>query len=86
MNDLSHHIRAYTILAGILGVGTWGIVWFSYDRVFQVVIAVAMCVSYAFWGISHHAAEEKLHLRIIVDYVAVAFLGLVLLLTLIYRA
>ena len=86
MNDFSHHIRAYTILAGILALGIWGLVWFSYDRGFQTWIALAMCISYAVWGIAHHAAEGNLHLRIVFDYLAISFLGFVLLLSLLYRA
>lgn len=86
MKDLSQHLRAYTVLAGILGLGVWGLVWFSYDRALQVWIALSMCVSYATWGIAHHAAEGKLSLRIIFDYLAISFLGFSLLISLLYRA
>lgn len=82
MNELSHHIRAYSILAGILAVGVWGLVWFSHLRTLQIWIAFSMCLSYAIWGIAHHAAEEKLHLRVVFDYLAFGFFGFVMLITL----
>ncbi len=84
MNDLSHHIRAYTILAGILALGVWGLVWFSHDQNMQIWIAASMSLCYAIWGVAHHAAEEKLHIRIVFDYFAVAILGFILLLGLIW--
>ncbi len=86
MSDLNRHLRAYTMLAGILAVGLWGIVYFAFDRNVQTWIAVSMCVCYALWGIAHHAVEEKLQFRIVIEYLAMSLLGLVILVSLLYHA
>jgi len=85
MLQLIRHIKAYIILALIFAVGVWGFFWFSYDRAAQALIAIAFCASYVIWGIIHHLWENQLYPRIVFEYVGISFLGLVLLLTVIYR-
>jgi EamA domain-containing membrane protein RarD len=86
MNDLGNHIRAYTVLSGILAIGAWGLIWFSYDKGIQAWISLSLCVSYAIWGIIHHSIDGKLYLKAVIDYLVISFIGLIILLTLLYRA
>lgn len=86
MPELTRHIRAYTVLALILSLGTWGMVWFAYDRAIQTWIALSLSVSYSIWGIVHHTLEEKFNLRVFLDYLAISFFGFMILISLLYRA
>lgn len=79
------HIPHYISLIAILIAGLVGFYIFSYDSYFQVAIAVALSVSYISWGIIHHAAHKDICWTIIFEYIAVSILGLVMILTLIFR-
>jgi len=67
-------------LAGILAFSL-----FSYDRIFQMIVAVAVAASYVAWGIVHHAIHRDLYFSVVVEYLAVATLGLTLVFSLILR-
>ncbi len=79
--DLPH----YMLLGGILLAGFAGLILFSYDINFQVAVAIATGVSYISWGLIHHHIHKDLHFEVIVEYAAVALLGLVVLFSLILR-
>lgn len=73
------------LLGGILLAGFAGLILFSYDINFQVAVAIATGVSYISWGLIHHHIHKDLHFEVIVEYAAVALLGLVVLFSLILR-
>lgn len=79
------HLPHYLTLFGILFAGLLGIFIFSYDRVFQVAISIAVAVSYVAWGVVHHIIHKDFHLAIVVEYLLVASLGLVVVFSLIFR-
>ncbi len=78
------HITHYSLLFGILILGTFGFWFFSYDKIFQAVIAVAVSISYVAWGIMHHYIHKDLCLEIIMEYVFMAILGLIVIFSLIF--
>jgi len=86
MKNFIKHIPYYTPLIGIFVAGALGFYLFSYDRIFQVAISIAIALSYVIWGIIHHSLEKDLHWEIVVEYLVVASLGLVILFSLIFRA
>lgn len=86
MKGVSHHLQHYLPLIGIFCVSIVGFIAFSYDKTFQEALVLAVAVSYVTWGIIHHHLHGDLHLSVIVEYIAVAVLGAVLLLSLIFRA
>jgi hypothetical protein len=73
------------LLFGILMAGFAGLIIFSYDKHFQFAVAAATAVAYVFWGIIHHIHHKDLHIETVLEYIAVAVLGLVILFTLILR-
>lgn len=73
--DFSHHPLHYFTLLCILLVGLWGILWFDYHPVTQLIIVVCLAVSYIIWGIVHHHVHRSLHPKIILEYVLVAALA-----------
>jgi len=75
----------YSSLIGIFVCATLAFVLFSYDRVFQVIISIAVAVSYVVWGIVHHKMHDDLYLAVVIEYIAVATLGLVIIFSLIFR-
>ncbi|EKD94569.1 MAG: hypothetical protein ACD_26C00034G0104 [uncultured bacterium] len=80
------HLPHYISLIGILMAGLLGFYFFSYDRFFQIGIAVALAASYVSWGVIHHTIHKDICLAIILEYVAVAILGVVMVFSLILRS
>lgn len=85
MRHFARQLPHYISLLGILLFGFGGLILFSYDRSFQEVVAIATAASYICWGLVHHYLHKDLHLEVVVEYVAVASLGLVILFSLISR-
>lgn len=83
MKRITKHFSHYFPLIGILSAGLLGIYLFSYDRVFQVAISISVAVSYVVWGIVHHFIHKDLYLEVVVEYFAIAALGLVVVLSMI---
>ncbi len=79
--DLSH----YMVLFGILMAGFVGLVLFPYDKVFQIAVATGLVSSYVSWGIAHHFLHGDLHLKTVIEYIAVALLGFVIILSMVIR-
>jgi len=85
MKTFARHLPHYLVLFGLLLAGFAGLVLFSYDKAFQVGIAIATAVSYFAWGVVHHYLHKDLHLETFVEYMAVAVLGLIIIFSLIIR-
>lgn len=85
MHSFIKHLPHYISLIGIFIAGFLGFYFFAYDRTFQTGIALALSVSYISWGIIHHAMHKDICLEIILEYITVSVLGLVMILSLIYR-
>lgn len=86
MKGLTKHFPHYVSLIVILVFAALGFWVFSYNRVLQTSIVVAAAISYVAWGIVHHAIHDDLHLSVVIEYMAIAAIGLTLVLSLIYRA
>lgn len=86
MRNLIKNVPYYTPLIGIFIAGILGFMLFSYDRIFQVAISIAIALSYVIWGIIHHSIEKDLYWEVVIEYLVVASLGLVILFSLIFRA
>lgn len=86
MKYIVRHLSHYLPLIGILAAGVLGFIWFSYDRAFQLAVAIASAVAYVFWGIVHHSMHRDLHLSVVIEYIAIAALGVVIVFTLLFRA
>jgi hypothetical protein len=86
MKSFARHLPHYVSLFGILLAGFSGLILFSYDRLFQSAIAIALGASYVVWGIVHHAIHRDLYWETIIEYIAIAALGLTIIFSLIIRA
>jgi len=85
MKSLTRHLPHYLSLLGILFFGALGFIVFSYDKAFQVAVSIAVAVSYVTWGIMHHKLHRDYDLAVVVEYLAVALLGLSIVFSLIFR-
>ncbi|MFI5240826.1 MAG: hypothetical protein ACHQUA_00115 [Microgenomates group bacterium] len=85
MKTFFRHLPHFTALFGILLAGFAGLILFSYDRNFQIAVAIATAVSYVAWGVVHHLLHKDLHLETFIEYVAIASLGLIILFSLVIR-
>lgn len=81
MKDLRH----YLALLAILSVGLGAFFYFSYNRTVQIGVVVALSATYVVWGIFHHSLKRELHLRIILEYIAVATLVSIVVIFLLLR-
>jgi hypothetical protein len=66
--------------------GFAGLTLFSYDKNFQLSVALATAGAYVAWGVVHHAIHKDLYLETIVEYIAIAILGLVIIFSLVIRS
>jgi len=83
--DIKEHLGHYLILLFLLASG--GLVFFYFQRFPQAQIVSAFLTAsfYVLWGVIHHYLEGDLHLRVVVEYMAVALLGFLVLFTLVNR-
>ena len=84
--DIKHHLLHYLVLVVILNFGI-GMFWFwRFTPVYQVVVVVATSGAYVAWGILHHWLEDDLHLKVFFEYLLIATLIDLILLSLLFRA
>jgi len=86
MKKLAKDIQHYTPLIGIFLAGILGFAIFSYDKVFQAAVIIAVAVAYFFWGLIHHSIHEDLQVSIVLEYAAIAAIGVVMVFSLLFRA
>jgi hypothetical protein len=81
VKDISH----YFVLFGILIASFAGLILFSYDKNFQIAVSLALALAYISWGIVHHYLHKDLHIETILEYIVIAFLGFVIIFSIIIR-
>ena len=86
MKTFAKHLPHYLSLFGILFAGFAGLVLFSYDKNFQLSISVAAAFAYVAWGVVHHILHKDFHFEVLLEYMAVAVLGLTIIFTLVIRS
>jgi len=86
MKSISKHLPHYFVLFGLLLTGVLAFILFSYDRAFQTIVSVAVAISYVIWGLVHHSIHRDLYFSVVLEYLAIAALGLVMVFSLILRA
>ena len=82
MKDLKHY---FSLIAG-LSIGFALFLVFNYNRSTQMWITFAMAGFYVLWGIIHHLIRKDFHIKIIAEYLVVAFFASVVVIFLLFRA
>jgi len=75
----------YIVLAAGLIIGVLGYRIFSTNQQVEIILIISLGGFYFIWGIWHHFREGDLHVKIILEYLLIAVLAVVLLLSLILR-
>ncbi len=73
----------YVALASILGAGFSLFLYYRYNQVAQAYVIFLTAVAYAIWGIIHHKLAHYLTLEIIFEYILVAAIGSLCLISLV---
>lgn len=85
MKSIAKHLPHYFVLIGLFGAGIAAFIIFPFDRVFQMIVSIAVAASYVVWGIIHHAIHRDLYFSVVVEYLVVACLGLTIVFSMIIR-
>jgi len=85
MKHFAKHLPHYLSLVGIFIVGFLGFLFFSYDKGFQIAILAAISISYVVWGVVHHYIHKDLYLAVVLEYLAVAILGFVIVFSIVFQ-
>ncbi len=78
------HFKHYALLvSGMALLGAF-FVLFRFNTPIQIFIGLAGCIFYIFWGIFHHALEDRVTKLVVIEYILfslVAFLLMILFVT-----
>lgn len=70
------HLKYYLSLIGVIVLGLVFIVVFSPNRNLQMLSLAGLSFAYVLLGIVHHLVNHDLVLKIVVEYILIAGLGL----------
>ena len=85
MKEIAKDFPHYAVLIGMFAFGFVGFLAFSYDLNFEYALAVALALGYFTWGVVHHAIHKDLYVSVVLEYLMISLLGLVILLTILFR-
>jgi hypothetical protein len=85
MIDFKKEGKDYLALLTILSFGLAAFVYFGYNLLLQTIVIVLVAVLYVAWGIFHHLLQGDFHFKILLEYIVVAFFGVVLIMALLGR-
>lgn len=68
----------FLILSAILGLGTLLFFYENGNHAAQLTIGIITSIAYAAWGIIHHAIEEDLHRKVVVEYILIGAIAIVI--------
>lgn len=75
----------YSSLFIVIGLGLFGVVVFSFNKWLQAGVLVAVSAAYVVWGVTHHHMHKDLYFSVILEYLSIAAVGLIIVLSLIFR-
>ncbi len=77
--DMKHHLFEYALL--ILSAGLY-LIFLTVLKGMptkQFAATAVFVLYYILWGITHHTRDQSLHLKIVLEYIAIGALALILL-------
>lgn len=77
------HLPHFLPLLGIFGAGVLAFWIFSYDKQFQVGVAISVAAAHLTWGVVHHMVHRDITPGIVLEYLAISALGLAAILSVI---
>lgn len=70
----------FLVLILILGGGLGMFYYARGDAPLQLAVGIVTAVSYVAWGLLHHAMQQDLHKKIVIEYILIGALAVMLLL------
>lgn len=70
------HIFYYLSLIGVLAIGMFLILALAPNRNLQMITLAGMSISYVLLGVTHHLINHDLVLKIVIEYILIAALGI----------
>lgn len=86
IKDIKKHANHYLILLVILDIGAGMFYFLRFNPIYQVLVLLTTSVAYVVWGIIHHWQEDDLHLKVILEYLLLALLVDLVIISLLFRA
>ncbi len=72
------HIIHFLVLLAILAIGTFMFFYENGNHPFQLAVAVMTTIAYVIWGMIHHAIQQDLHRKVVVEYVLIGMIAIML--------
>lgn len=85
LKDIKENLVQYLVLLFILVFGAAAFVYLRNNPQGQLISVFLTALFYVLWGIIHHYQEGDLHIRVVMEYLAMAILGFVILWMIILR-
>lgn len=73
---MKKHFLYYVSLIALLGIAVLLVATFQQQKQQQMTVVVMLGIIYVGWGVAHHKMHHSLRARIVLEYVAVALLGI----------
>ena len=86
IKDIKKHFYYYLVLLVILNLGIGLFYLFRFNPLYQMKVILATSIAYVVWGIIHHWLSEDLHLKVVLEYLLIAILVNLIVLSLLFRA
>jgi hypothetical protein len=71
----------FLVLIAILIAGVFAFMYVGPNTTLQLFVGIVTAVAYVLWGLIHHAVTKDLHQKIVVEYLLIAVIAIVLLVT-----
>ena len=84
--EMRTNLLHYSVLVVMMNVAVGAFLFFNFNQTYQLMILLATGISYILWGIIHHFLQDDLHLKVAAEYLLVALLAEIIILSLILRA
>ena len=78
MSHHERHLTHYLILIAGLGLLGFLFILFRFNETIQILVGAVGCIFYFFWGIFHHALEERVTKLVVFEYTAFGLLAFIL--------
>lgn len=78
-DEIKRHIFEYLMLATLAVFFIFLLSLFKGDRPSQFAVMTFFALAYLVWGIAHHAIHRSLHVKIVIEYILIAAIGIFLL-------
>jgi hypothetical protein len=78
-NDVAHHIIEYILLLISAACYLTFLSLFKGEHGKQLVVSFLFITYYILWGIIHHARDQSLHLKVVLEYILIGALAMLLL-------